>query len=250
MSKDLLIKYKKIIGELVENENLRTCGRKTVDLYAEHHKKRFSTTFNTCKKYIPNRKSNILDIGRSNLTSLLSDYYENVFSLGFDMKLDLGGHRENVTIKDVPHIVFDLNHSNDVDKWPNYPDKFDLIVFCETLEHISSAPEFILLMFKYLLKPNGKLILTTPNAVSFHKRVILLFGKNHIEKIRFNLLNPGDYRQYICEEIIEIATNCGLTITDCYNINFNKSKYGLVRLIQKIPQLKDSIMAVISKNVS
>ena len=174
MSIDSLEKYRQRISNLIENEKLRTCGEKSSGIYSANHKKRFAITVNECKKYVPNRKSNVLDIGRSNLTSLLSDYYYDVFSLGFDIKYDSGGHRENIIVEDVPHIVFDLNHSKDVDKWPKYPDKFDLIVFCETLEHISSAPEFILLMFKYLLKPNGIIIISTPNASSFHKRIMLL----------------------------------------------------------------------------
>ncbi len=239
--------FKLKINELIENERSRTCGKERSDVYAKNHKKRFHITLDICKKYVPDRNSRVLDIGRSNLTVLLSNYYNNVSSLGFNIKEDDGGHRENIEIRNVPHIVYNLNESKNITSWPDYPENFDLIVFCETLEHIYTAPEYILLMFKYLLKPRGLIILTTPNAVSFHKRIILLRGKNPAERIRFYDLNPGDYRQYIRNEIINIAKNCELRIVECRNINFYSSKYIAIRFLQRIPQLKDSIFAILSR---
>ena len=102
-------------------------------------------------------------------------------------------------------------------------------------------------MFKYLLSPKGLIILTTPNAVLFHKRIILFLGKNPAERIRLYDLNPGDYRQYTRNEIINIAKNCELRIVECRNINFLSSKYFIIRFLKRIPQFKDSILAVLSR---
>jgi len=239
--------FKLKINEFIRKERAWTCGTKMSDLYAKNHKKRFNITLDICKKYVPNRDSHVLDIGRSNLTGLLSDYYNHVSSLGFNQNKDDGGHRENVEIGNVPHIVYNLNESKNISSWPGYSETFNLIVFCETLEHLYTAPEYVMLMLKYMLSPQGYFLLTTPNAVSFHKRVITILGKNPAERIRFYDMNPGDFRQYTKNEIIDIANICELRIVECRNINFYSSKYSVIRFIQRIPQLKDSIFAVLSR---
>jgi 2-polyprenyl-3-methyl-5-hydroxy-6-metoxy-1,4-benzoquinol methylase len=239
--------FQQTISKWIEEERSWTCGQKSSDIYARNQDKRFQVTLDICKKHVPNQSAHVLDIGRSNLTNLLSQYYKDVSTLGFDLEKDDGGHRENIKIPNLPHIVYDLNESKNTGSWPNHPQVFDLIVFCETLEHLYTAPEYVLLMLKYLLSPTGIIVITTPNAVSFHKRVIYLRGKNPAERLRFYQMNPGDYRQYTRDEIIDIADKSGLRIVKCSNINFRSSKYAIIRLIQRIPNLKDSIYTVLSR---
>lgn len=239
--------YQQTIDKWIELERSWTCGKEVSDIYAKNHNKRFHLTLAICKRYVTDRDSKVLDIGKSNLTNLLSQYYKNVSTLGFDLEKDDGGHREIAKTPSLPHFVYDLNESSNVNSWPNYHKAFDLIVFCETLEHIYTAPEYVLLMLKYLLAPAGVIVITTPNAVSFHKRIIYLRGNNTAERLRLHKLNPGDYRQYTVEEILDIANICELKIAECKHINFYSSKYVAIRLIQKFLKLKDSIYAVLSR---
>ena len=234
------------IEELIEIEKAKTCGSEASSIYSKRQKKRFATTFDICKKYVPDRHSRVLDIGRSNLTYMLSQYYSHVFTLGYDLTVDAGGHRETVQLGNVEHITYDLNESKNPETWPDYPNSFDLIVYCETLEHLTTPPEFSLLMLKYLLKPGGFIIVTTPNAVSIHKRIIILMGKNPYERIRYYGLNPGHFREYTKEELVEIAELCNLKIVECRTINFKPSKYFVLRCLKRIPPFKDTILAVFS----
>ena len=54
---------------------------------------------------------------------------------------------------------------------------FDVIVAGEVIEHILDTDYFIEHV-KRVLKPNGFLVLSTPNVASFGRRFLLLFGKN------------------------------------------------------------------------
>jgi hypothetical protein len=90
-----------------------------------------------------------------------------VTSLGLPLENDDGGHREVNNISHLDHISFDLNKSDNIKLWPDeYANKFDLIIFSETIEHLHIAPEYCLNFLHYLLNnDSGKIILTTPNAV-------------------------------------------------------------------------------------
>lgn len=52
---------------------------------------------------------------------------------------------------------------------------FDLVVSTEVLEHLSDPDTFLREIFR-VLKPNGKLLLTTPNLSSWFNRILFMFG--------------------------------------------------------------------------
>src|SRR5690554_4173612 len=204
--------YKKTIKSLVDTEKELTSSKNAQERYLRDHANRFDATIELCKGVIPSKEAKVLDIGRSYFTSMLVQHYNNVTSLGFPLDSDDGGHREKKDAKQIEHIDFDLTNSKDIDLWPISDIKFDLIVYAETIEHIYIAPEFTLLMLRSLLSENGKLIITTPNATAFHKRIRLMLGRNPYEKIRYFDQNPGHYREYTMKELIGMCTNSGFKI--------------------------------------
>lgn len=81
-----------------------------------------------------------------------------------------------------PHEKFkhlNVKHLN-LEKTPiPFPkDSFDLIIFSEVLEHLTTNISPILSEFHRILKPGGTLILTTPNVTRLQNLILLLFGKN------------------------------------------------------------------------
>lgn len=92
-------------------------------------------------------KGSILDIGSTegNLHKFILEKFnnKNVFSLD---------------IKNNADFSMDLDHPKNISK------KFDMIIAGEIIEHVESPINF-LRYCKLLLKKNGKLILTTPNAI-------------------------------------------------------------------------------------
>lgn len=55
---------------------------------------------------------------------------------------------------------------------------YDLILFCEVLEHFLVSPEFAIKNILALVKPGGNIFFSVPNFAAIQKRVHLLLGKN------------------------------------------------------------------------
>lgn len=243
-------KAQKIVNQLIADEVAWTCGSEALLKYNKRHEYRFKKTMELCTEHVPNRESVVLDIGPSYLTEMLSSYYDTIYSLGVNPEQDDGGHRGLSSLSNIPHILFDLNEASEVNTYPEYYSKFDMVVFSETIEHLYTAPEYSLLMLAYLLKPDGIIIVTTPNAASLGKRARLLLGINPYERIRFSIQNPGHYREYTRNDLIEIGGNIGLSVKKCYTINLYKRRSIWKRIVatfELIPQFRDSLVAVYEK---
>ena len=53
---------------------------------------------------------------------------------------------------------------------------FDVVVFCEVLEHLFVPPTNILNEIRRIMRPEGKLVLSVPNIAALYQRIRLLFG--------------------------------------------------------------------------
>lgn len=202
--------YKKLINEWVDSEKKITCGEEMSKQYKKVMMKRWQYLFDLCTFIKPDKSVDVLDVGRSYFSRMLSGYYNSTTTLGFDLTDD-GGHRE-LDECNLEHIVFDLKKASDTSLWPSGK-KYDIIVYSEVIEHLNEAPEYSLLFLKYLLKPDGILICSTPNAAAIHKRLKMIFGFNPYEKIRFFNNNPGHFREYTRKELYGMGDKCGLDCT-------------------------------------
>lgn len=240
--------YKNKIKQLIDHEVQITTGNESSIQYALNHKKRHKKIFNLCLKSSPQKDINVLDIGRSSLTELLNTYYQNLSTLGLSLLEDNGGHRELSDLQNIDHITFDLNESDNINAWPKLNNSFDLVVFSETIEHLIIAPEFVMLFLNYILKPGGILVMSTPNAVSLRKRLLMLIGKNPFEKIRFYKNNPGHFREYTKNEISQIAEMTGYNVVICKTLNFflYPSIY-ILKIIGKLADINNDIIAILKK---
>jgi len=80
-----------------------------------------------------------------------------------------------------------------VQKIPAESNKYDVVHMSEVIEHFLET-EKALKEIHRVLKPNGRLIITTPNTTSFRDRVLVLFGKlpayvSHEEHVKFFNVN-------------------------------------------------------------
>lgn len=230
------------IEKLLSREKESTCGPAAEKEYLKQHSNRFQATFEICKEIVSDSNANVLDIGRSPFTELLLTHYSNVFTLGFDLKSDDGGHREEIVLATKEHIIFNLDDSKDTTKWPQRNEKFDLITFCETIEHLHTAPEYTVAFLSTLLKPNGMLLITTPNAATLKNRIKLLFGINPFEKIRLYDKNPGHFREFTLAEMRQLGESLNMKVDKCTRVNFYHSRF--LGIFKTLPSFKDSIVAV------
>lgn len=159
--------------------------------------------------------------------------------------LDLGGHQGglNSYLRKHNQIVFcaDIVKSKNVDFVVNLNDnewyknieyKFDTIVGAELIEHLHNPTKFIN-ECKNLLTPNGRLIITTPNASS------LIYMKNDKWAVRgFGVSKTLFHRQTFTKGMIEtIMMEANFKIIDSYYINaflYNPIAYYLAKYFKRL----------------
>ncbi len=64
------------------------------------------------------------------------------------------------------------------DVFPYETDTFDVVLFCEMLEHLLMDPVAVLRQIHRVLKPDGTLVLTTPNVARLESVLAILNGAN------------------------------------------------------------------------
>lgn len=236
--------------ELLDLEKALTCGEESQRTYVHFHRMRFADILRLCRNEVPTPHARVLDVGRSQLTAHLLSFYRDVHTLGLDLSLDDGGHRETNRLDDVPHITFDLLNSRLVSSWPRCR-PFDLIVFSEVIEHLSVAPEYVFACLGSLLADNGVLLCTTPNAADIGKRLRLFLGRNPYERLRLYAVNPGHFREYTQQELCEIAKNVGLYCRHRCYFNWlnggNPVKTGALKLLRSYPPFRPFQVCLFAK---
>lgn len=241
---DCFTDYSERIRQLVDSEKEWTSSPAAAKVYARNQARRFSLTYDICCQLVPDTKAVVCDVGRSPFTERLSNRFAEVWSLGLPLDADDGGHREANALRDVRHLEFDLNTSINVAGWPRENVRFDLIVCAETIEHLYTSPEFAFMMLENLLKPGGLLLVTTPNACGLTRRLKLLFGSNPFERIRYYSHNPGHFREYTRDEMIEMGEKAGLEVRECRTVNFFKQRLAVVDWLKFPAPFRDSLVAV------
>ncbi len=130
-----------------------------------------------------------------------------------EIKIDtLGFPDDKFPAADDEHrTIFDLNDASDVGRWPVLPHRYDVVTYCEVVEHLYTSPVHSLRFLASNLTRGGYLLVTTPNGIALHRRLRLLLGRNPQELIREDLSNPGHFREYARHELISLAERAGLS---------------------------------------
>lgn len=110
--------------------------------------------------------------------------------------------------------VFDIEND-----WPTevLNQRFDLVVLPEILEHVFD-PVYILRNASAVLKPNGQIIITTPNFLAWANRIRFLFGFFKYEKE--GMFDFGHIRWFTYPYLKQVLSESGFTITDEKHIIF------------------------------
>lgn len=109
------------------------------------------------------KRGTVLDIGCGN-----GDYAYNLQKMGFDV---LAGDMDVERFQYKEKIKF--QKCNVTEKLPFADNSFDFIVFAEVVEHLMN-PYDVIKELNRILKPGGKLVLSTPNILNLKSRVRFL----------------------------------------------------------------------------
>jgi SAM-dependent methyltransferase len=169
--------------------------------YSAYHRRRYTALVTTAGDLlggVPERR--VLDVGPMFEAQILRDAGAHVDTLGFAHPLFPPGDGER-------HLEVDLNA-------PGEPGdgSYDLVIAAEVIEHLHTSPVIVLGYLASWLRPDGLLLLQTPNAVALHKRLRMLAGRNPIEPIRLDAANPGHFHEYTLGELRDAAAEAGLVV--------------------------------------
>lgn len=180
----------------------------------------------------------LLDVGPHFLTELLGISFPGATlnTLGFRNPSCYSEERVH------RHFEHDLNATESELAVPEH----DVVVMAEVIEHLHTAPELVLGFVTGFLKPGGFLVLQTPNAVAWSKRLAMLRGVNPFEPIRTSTRNPGHFREYTASELHELGARTGLALgrtdlADYFNVPMKAPVRALCRLR---PELRQGITLV------
>ena len=109
---------------------------------------------------------------------------------------------------------FVYQHFNlEQDRFPYSDASFDVVIFCEIIEHLLMSPDAPVAEIKRILKPGGFVIISTPNAVRLANVAHLIRGRN----IYPGYSPHGPYgrhnREYTLNEVEDLLRRHGFGVT-------------------------------------
>jgi len=197
--------------ELLRGFNIDGSKSGEIEGYLAEDFLRFVHTLNL----IPAGKGNLLEIGSN-------PYFTSILIRKFtDHSLSctnfFGGDQHPATQKMInstngEEFSFQyMNHAIETDDLP-FDEKFDLVVFCAAIEHLTMDPLLALQRIKNALKPDGYLILSTPNVARLENVARMLSGANIYDPYS----GYGPYgrhnREYNRHELAQLLTHAGFDV--------------------------------------
>lgn len=120
------------------------------------------------------------------------------------------GKKKSVEIKEVD-LTLGLPFSNS---------SFEVIYFCEVMEHLLGFPEDYLSELYRVLKPGGYLIITTPNLLRVSNRIRFIFGKNFLDPFENTYDGVNHLREFDKGELEIYLKKAGFIISNSKTFNY------------------------------
>ncbi len=108
---------------------------------------------------------------------------------------------------------FGFRHFNvETESFP-YPDGFfDLVLYCEIIEHLTQNPARTFVEIHRILKPGGQVLISTPNVLRLQNIFTMLRQRNIYDPYS----GYGPYgrhnREYTSQELVDLVQGCGFDV--------------------------------------
>jgi SAM-dependent methyltransferase len=136
--------------------------------------------------------------------------------LGESAKKLVGVDVDKNGIEEMVRLGYKDVYFGDLEHW-NYPEKFDLIILGEIIEHVDNCGAFLQSVTKFC-KPSTEVIFTTPNNYYFLFWLYTLFGKESIHPDHNYLFSFYSLRSLLGKFGFDINKN----IVVWEKVNFNR----------------------------
>ncbi len=114
------------------------------------------------------------------------------------------------------HVIRFKHFNVEKDRFPYVRGAYDLVLFCEIIEHLTVDPVHTLVEINRLLRKGGYLIITTPNVLRYENVLKLILGKN----IHDHYSGYGAYgrhnREYTPRELRDLIEGLGFEVVKMY----------------------------------
>lgn len=216
--------------------------------YFDFHKGRFSYLLKRSKEFFK-VDDKCLDVGSLFGYLSLGEKIIGYKVFGVDLPKYVNQFKDNFNNWHIDNRPADLTQDN----LPFENDYFDLIIASEILEHLRFHPRTFFAELARVLKPGGRILLTTPNLVRFNNVVKIIFGKSINWDINDDYWDGVHFREFTYNEIKNIADKAGLKVVENSYRNFTYPNMSLfVRIINKIigfifPSIRGNLIIVLSK---
>lgn len=112
------------------------------------------------------------------------------------------------------------------DRFPYEDNTFDLVTWCEVIEHLTENPVHTLAEIHRVLKPGGALVLSTPNASRADSIANFLTGRNIYDPYHLGAPLKGSRhsREYTFDELRELLEGCGYSIDRMADIDIYEAE--------------------------
>ncbi len=109
----------------------------------------------------------------------------------------------------------------EADPFPYPDDTFDLVTWSEVIEHLTENPVHTLAEIHRVLKPGGRLVISTPNASRADSIANFLVGRNIYDPYHLGAPLKGSRhsREYTLAELTALLEGCGYTIERAADID-------------------------------
>ena len=195
--------------------------------YAGHDMERFLRTV----ELIPESAATALEIGANPyFTSILTRWFKPNIRLSltnyFGPTDAVVGSQSASIILDGDEHVFDFQYSVlnvEGNRYPFNDESFDVVLYCEVIEHLLNDPAASLREAWRVLKEGGMLILTTPNASRIENATRLLAGLNVYDQYSGHGPYGRHNREYTVSEIAALIKHCGFDLDQLYTADVHEN---------------------------
>lgn len=105
------------------------------------------------------------------------------------------------------------NFNVETDQYPYEDHAFDLVLCCELIEHLVLDPTHMLVEIHRVLKPGGRLLITTPNVLVLrHINSLVLKHKNIYGPYSGYGVYGRHNREWTLDELVQLTEGCGFVV--------------------------------------
>jgi SAM-dependent methyltransferase len=105
------------------------------------------------------------------------------------------------------------------DKWPWPDDAFDIVLYCEVIEHLVYDPTHTLVEAHRVLQAGtGQLLVSTPNALCYTYLVQMVQGQNFYPPYSGWSHYARHHRLFSPAELVHLCTKVGYQVRTCYSV--------------------------------